>query len=284
LRLRLSAGAAEAAETALEPFALALSRYEVEGGRRWDVEALVEGTPDRRALRAALAGIGEPRFALLPPKDWVAESRKSLPPITAGRFYLRGSHIEGPTPRGRHALLIDAGAAFGTGRHETTRGCLLALDRLARAGHEFQRILDLGCGSGVLALAAAKLWQGQVLGADNDPDAVRVARENAALNGLAQRIHVLRSQGFGAAGLRRRSPFDLILANILAGPLVRLAPGLARHLAPGGRAVLSGLLASQEAEVLAAQHRQGLVLDSRLRLGDWSVLLLRKPKSSPANR
>lgn len=280
VRLRLAADAAEAAEAVLEPFALALSRYEVEGGRLWEVEALVEGVPDRRAIRAALASFGKPGFAAVPPKDWVAESRKALPPIAAGRFYLRGSHVEGPTPRGRLALLIDAGAAFGTGRHETTKGCLIVLDRLARAGRRFSRILDLGCGSGVLALAAAQLWPGSVLAADNDPDAVRVARENAALNGLADRIRVIRSRGFAAAGLRRAGPFDLLLANILAGPLVRLAPGLARNLAQGGRAVLSGLLTSQAAEVLAAQRRRGLVLESELRLGDWSVLLLRKPRKA----
>lgn len=282
VRLRLVADAAEAAEAVLEPFALALSRYEVDGGRLWEVEALVEGTPDRRAIRAALASFGKPSFAAVPPKDWVAESRKALPAITAGRFYLRGSHVEGPTPRGKLALHIDAGAAFGTGRHETTKGCLLVLDRLARAGQRFPRILDLGCGSGVLALAAAKLWPDTVLAADNDPDAVRVARENAALNGLADRIRVIKSQGFAAAGLSRAGPFDLILANILAGPLIRLAPGLARNLAPGGRAVLSGLLTSQAADVLAAQQNQGLVLESQLRLGDWSVLLLVKPlKSRP---
>lgn len=277
VRLRLAADAAEAAEAALEPFALALSRYEVDGGRLWEVEALVEGAPDRRAIRAALASFGRPAFAAVPPKDWVAESRKALPAITAGRFYLRGSHVEGPTPRGKLALHIDAGAAFGTGRHETTKGCLIVLDRLARASQRFPRILDLGCGSGVLALAAAKLWPGSVLAADNDPDAVRVARENAAHNGLADRVRVIESQGFAAAGLRRAGPFDLILANILAGPLIRLAPGLARHLAPGGRAILSGLLTSQAGDVLAAQQRQGLVLESQLRLGDWSVLLLRKP-------
>ncbi len=266
-----------AAEAALEPFALALSRYEIEGGRRWEVEALVDGAPDRGAIRAALAGLGRPRFARLPAKDLVAESRKALPPVSAGRFHLRGSHFEGPVPRGKLGLLIDAGAAFGTGRHETTRGCLLALDRLARAGWHFENVLDLGCGSGVLALAAGKLWRGAVLAVDNDPDAVRVARENAALNGLETHVSVLRSQGYGAPGIRRRAPFDLISANILASPLVRMAAALSRHLAPGGRAVLSGLLRSQEGEVLAAHLREGLGLDFRLRLGDWSVLVLRKP-------
>ena len=206
VRLRLPADPAEAAEMALEPFALALSRYEVDGGKLWEVEALIEGAPDRRAIRAALAAWGKPSFERLPSRDWVAESRKALPPIAAGRFYLRGSHIEGPAPRGKLALLIDAGAAFGTGRHESTRGCLIALDRLARAGRVFAAVLDLGCGSGVLALAAARLWPGPVLAADNDPDAVRVARENVILNGLAGRVRVLQQRRLCRHGPPPRRP------------------------------------------------------------------------------
>ncbi|HKF62391.1 MAG TPA: 50S ribosomal protein L11 methyltransferase [Dongiaceae bacterium] len=279
VQLRLGAAAAEAAEAVLEPFAIATSRYEVAGGRLWEVEALIKGAPARRAIRAALAPFGAPSFALVPEKDWLAESRKALRPVTAGRFYLRGSHVRGPTPRGKLALLVDAGVAFGTGRHETTKGCLILLDRLARAGRRFHRILDLGCGSGVLALAAARLWPGLVLGIDNDPAAVRVARENAALNGLADRIRVIRSDGFAAAGLRRAAPFDLVMANILAGPLIRLAPGLARNLAPGGRAILSGLMTDQVSDVLAAYRRQGLVLEFDRHRDDWSVLLLRKPRT-----
>jgi len=278
VRLRLDAGDASAAEAALEPFASALSRFEVAGGKCWDVEALVLGKPDRPAIRAALAGLGEPVFMPLPQRDWVALSRRRLPAIAAGRFYLRGQHVEGPTPRGKIALVIDAGTAFGTGRHETTSGCLIALDRLARRGRRFQRVLDLGCGSGILALAAAKLWQPTVLAADNDKEAVRVARLNLAINGAEAWVAAIRSQGYGSAAVRRRSPFDLILSNILARPLCRMAPSLARHLAPGGRAVLSGFLRSQEAEVLAAHRRHGLDLDFALNFGDWSVLVLEKPQ------
>ena len=277
VRLRLDAGAAEAAEAALEPFATALSRFEVAGGKCWDVEALVQGKPDRRGIRAALAGLGEPVFIPLPQRDWVAISRRRLPAISAGRFFLRGQHVEGPTPRGKIALLIDAGTAFGTGRHETTRGCLIALDRLARRGKRFGRVLDMGSGSGILALAAAKLWKARVLAADNDKEAVRVARLNAAINGVEDLVAVVVSQGYGAAAIRRQAPFDLVLSNILARPLCRMAPSLARHLAPGGRAVLSGLLQSQEGDVLAAHQRQGLSLDFALHFGDWSVLVLRKP-------
>src|SRR6266403_1911739 len=240
VRLRTDATGSAVAEAALEPFAVALSRYEIERGRRWEVEALIDGRPDRPAIRTALVGLGKPVFEALPAKDWVAESRRALPAISAGRFYLRGAHGKGPTPRGKIALLVDAGAAFGTGRHETTRGCLIALDRLSRGRRRFTRPLDLGCGSGVLALAAAKLWPAKVLAADNDPDAVRVARENAAINGLAERLTIVKSSGYGAGAIRRGAPYDLIMANILARPLYRMAGSLARHLSAGGRAWANG--------------------------------------------
>jgi ribosomal protein L11 methyltransferase len=284
VRLRTDKAGSAAAEVALEPFAVALSRYEIERGRRWEVEALVDGRPDRAAIRAALAALGKPVFAALPAKDWVAESRRALPAISAGRFYLRGAHVSGPTPRGKITLHMDAGAAFGTGRHETTRGCLLALDRLARGHRRFKRPLDLGCGSGVLALAAARLWPAVVVAADNDSDAVRVARENAAINGLSERVKVVKSSGYGAGAIRRAAPFDLITANILARPLYRMAGSLAANLAAGGRAVLSGILTSQEQMVLHAHLQEGLVLDFRLRLGEWSVLVLRKPKTRATHR
>jgi Ribosomal protein L11 methylase len=192
VRLRLAADPAEAAEMALEPFALALSRYEVDGGKLWEVEALIEGAPDAgRSARPWRRGASPLRTAAVArlgrrkPQGPAAHRRR---PLLSPRQPYRG-----PGPRGKLALLIDAGAAFGTGRHESTRGCLIALDRLARAGRVFARVLDLGCGSGVLALAAARLWPGPVLAADNDPDAVRVARENVILNGLAGRVRVLRS-------------------------------------------------------------------------------------------
>jgi ribosomal protein L11 methyltransferase len=278
VRLRLDAGNAPAAEAALAPFASALSSFEVAGGRCRDVEALVQGKPDRPAIRAALAELGEPVVMPLPERNWVALSRRRLPAIAAGRFYLRGQHVHGPTPRGKIALVIDAGTAFGTGRHETTSGCLIAIDKLARQGRRFRQVLDLGCGSGILALAAAKLWKPAVLAADSDKEAVRVARLNLAINGVEAWVAAVRSQGYGAAAIRRRSPFDLILSNILARPLCRMAPSLARHLAPDGRAVLSGFLQSQEADVLAAHRRRGLALDFALHFGDWSVLVVKKPR------
>lgn len=258
-------------ESALEPFALALSSFEVDGGRSWVTEALCGTRPSVRAIRAALPAGSAIETAVVPDRDWVAESQRQLAPIRAGRFFVHGSHFDGRPPRGSIPIEIDAGLAFGTGRHETTRGCLLALLRLARE-RKMRRPLDVGTGSGILAIAAAKLWNVEVLAGDNDKQAVAVARENAMLNGVGDRVRVVTGNGYGAAAIRDGGPYDLILANILARPLMRLAPGLARHLARRGVAVLSGLLASQEEMVLAAHRRQGLDLLWRIRLGDWSVL------------
>ncbi|MGE3967226.1 MAG: 50S ribosomal protein L11 methyltransferase [Dongiaceae bacterium] len=282
IRFEIAAGAAQAivgADAILEPFALSLSRFEAAKGRRWRFEALLEGAPPEPLIAALAAATGLPaaRFhaAPLPERDWVAESQAKLPALRAGRFFLHGSHFRGRIPKASLPLVIDAGIAFGTGRHETTKACLLALDGLA--GRRFRNPLDLGCGTGVLALAMARFWGAKVLAADNDPDAVKVARENAARNGLSALVRAVRSEGYAAAALRQRAPFDLIAANILADPLIEMAPALVRHLAPGGRAILSGLLIAQEPAVLEAHRALGLRLERRHRLGDWSALLLRRP-------
>lgn len=273
-----------AIEAALEPFALALSSFEVEGGRAWVTEALCGRRPSLYSMRAALAGTaaGEIEIAAVPDKNWVLESQRQLAPIKAGQFFVHGSHFAGKPPRGSIAIEIDAGLAFGTGRHETTRGCLLALVRLAKE-RKFRRPLDLGTGSGILAIAMAKLWNVDVLASDNDPQATKVARENAALNGVGDRVRVATGAGYAAPVVRDGGPYDLVTANILARPLMRLAPGLARHLAPKGIALLSGLLTEQEDMVLEAHRKVGLDLQWRIRLGEWSVLAVgRAPKRKPA--
>jgi ribosomal protein L11 methyltransferase len=269
VRLTVPAGREAAArvgslEAAMEPHAVAVSSFEVEGGRAWVVEGLCAGKAAAGRLGRALAGLGEGGAALapLPPRDWVAESQRGLAAFRAGRFWVHGAHETARPPRGAVPLQVDAGLAFGTGRHETTRGCLLALDRLARQ-RAVRRPLDLGCGSGILAIAMAKLWDApgdvSVLAVDNDPQAVAVARENAALNGVGERVRAVVGGGYGAAAIRAAAPFDLVAANILARPLIRLAPGLARALAPGGVAILSGLLDEQADAVMAAHRRRGLV-------------------------
>jgi len=288
-RIELAArdvGAIETLEETLEPLALALLRFERAKGKRWRIDALFAARPERKAIQSLLnsLGLGSRAWQLdrLPDRDWVAESQARLPALKVGRFFIHGSHHRAAPPRGKLALEIDAGIAFGTGRHQTTRGCLELIERLAKRPPV--RPLDLGCGTGILALAMAKLWGVKVLAADNDPDAVTVTRENAERNGLRHLIRPLRSEGYRAAALERAGPFDLIVANILARPLIDMAADLARHLAPGGRAILSGLLIEQEAEVLAAHRALGLRCEARRHHGDWSALLLRKPLAAKGAR
>ncbi len=227
------------------------------------------------AVAAALARIDPPEIEIepLPDIDWLESSLRSFPPIDAGRFHLRGSHIHDRPPPGRITLVVDAGAAFGSGEHASTKGCLLALDRLLKR-RSFVNVLDMGCGSGVLALAVAKSIPARVLATDIDAMAARIAAGNARRNGVAARVRAAASDGYKSRLIHRRAPYDLVLANILARPLARMAAPLARHLAPNGVAVLAGLLRRQERQVLAAHRMQGLALLGRIRLGDWTTLVV----------
>ena len=229
-------------------------------------------------LGLALAPLAEVFGFTLPPfelepiaeRDWVAESQRLLPPQTAGRFWIYGSHVTEPPPRGLIPLQVEASVAFGTGRHETTQGCLIAMTELAQR-RNVETVLDLGTGSGVLAMGAAVLWPAaQIRAVDIDIPSVRVARENAEINGLALHIAFAESDGFSAV----RGSFDLILANILAEPLIQLAPELVRHLAPGGVVILSGLLTKQSREVTEAYGAAGLRLVEARTYGDWDTLRL----------
>ena len=244
-------------------------------GEQWLVQALCVEAPQRRELERRL-GVGVAVMPL-PDADWVAEGLKHLPPVACGRVRIVGSHHP-PPPTGGIGLLIDAGPAFGTGQHATTRGCLLALDWLERRLAP-RRILDLGCGTGVLAMAAARLWARHVptvVATDIDADSVAEAKRNAARNRLRSRLRFATADGFSHPLIRRSGPYDLILANILALPLIRLAPAIRRHLAPGGLAVLSGLLWEQEAAVRNAARAAGLPLVRRWPIGDWPTLVLRR--------
>jgi ribosomal protein L11 methyltransferase len=266
-----------ALEAALEPFGEAMSSFEADGGKSWLIEIIAQAKPAARAVAAALKPLGSHRAGIgrVPDKDWLAESRRGLPEFRAGPFFFHGSHFKGKLPKNLIGLEIDAGMAFGTGRHETTRGCLLAVAKLAKT-RRFRKPLDIGTGTGILAFAVARLCKVAVLAVDNDADAVRVAKENARVNGLSRKVRILKSDGYRAKAIRAGAPYDLVTANILANPLIALAPALASVLAKDGRAVLSGLLREQENDVLAAHEAAGLALDFRLRLGDWSVLVLKK--------
>ncbi len=252
----------------------------------WRIEAICEEEPDISAVTLALAaaanGIGfllpEVHIEKLPPVDWLAENRKGFPPVRAGRFFVRSAFDDAAPPPGSLALTIDAGPAFGSGRHDTTRGCLLALDRLLQNMLR-PRTLDVGCGSGILALAVAARRKCPVLAVDNDIWAVRNTRANAKSNGLGRFVTAGWSHGFSRVPKGER--YDLICANILAGPLVALAPTVKRRLAPGGTVILSGLLDKQEARVRAAYRAQGMKLVRRVRVpskdwGVWPTLVMRR--------
>ena len=231
--------------------------------------------PRPSQMRALLseAGVENDEAVIEPlrPADWEAQSLASFPPISVGRLTIVGAHRA--APRRRFALCIDAGPAFGSGRHESTQGCLLALDWLARRRH-VTRAFDIGTGSGILAVASARLWPARVLALDTDPLAVVTARETVRRNGVSRRVTVVRGEGFRTVAVGRLGRADLIVANIRAKPIAAMAPGFARHLRPSGAAVLSGLLADEERLVLAAFTTRGLRLRRRIRLGAWVTLIL----------
>ena len=236
------------------------------------IEAYYDEAPDGAALSAILGQAV--KVEALPDVDWVKLSQEGLPPVRAGRFFVYGAHDKGKAPANAIALAVDAGVAFGTGHHETTTGCLMALEWLAQTRFAPRNALDLGCGTGVLALGADRLWRIPVVASDIDPQAIGVTRENLRLNGGQMRIRPVVAEGFAHPLIAARAPYDLIIANILAGPLTQLAPGIREHLAPGGRVVLSGLLRTQELMVLSFYRALGLRPARRWRLGPWSVLLL----------
>jgi ribosomal protein L11 methyltransferase len=230
------------------------------------------------ALAVAAAGIDPAPILHRQPVDaegWVARTLESFPEQPIGRrFLIRPTHLPNPTAYGRIVLRIDAGLAFGTGEHGSTRGCLLALERILR--HRPRRVVDLGTGSGILAMAAARALRRQVIATDIDPWSVLVARDNARLNGLGRLITVRQADGWRDPDFRGRR-FDLVFGNILARPLCAMAPALAAHLAPGGTAVLAGLLRSQAPMVRVAHRRRGLRLAWRIDVGAWTTLVLRAP-------
>jgi ribosomal protein L11 methyltransferase len=238
------------------------------------VEALYPEPPDA-AFLSQLTGhtiIVEP----LPDQDWIRLSQEGLPPVRAGRFFVYGAHDAGEVPQGAIPIRIEAGMAFGTGHHETTALCLGALSDLVKR-RAFRNVLDLGCGTGLLAIGAAKLWHRRVLATDIDRDAVQVTEENAQANGVAPLVHALTADGMTHPGITRHAPYDLIIANILASPLTQLAPSICKALAKGGMLVLSGLLTWQENLVVSFYTPHGLILRTRRRDGPWTALVLEKP-------
>lgn len=274
---------ASAFAEAVEAHVAAISTFELEEGGMWLVEGTAHQEPDsgriatKIAVLAASLGLAEPGLTVEPlaPIDWVTQTYLSFPPVRVGRFFIHGSHHKKPVPKGCIGLQIEAAMAFGSGEHATTQGCLMALEDLHRR-RRVRNVLDMGCGSGILGFGAARLWQVPVLGVDIDPISIEIARENAVLNRVHRKVALFPGNGYDTPEVRRRGPYDLIVANILARPLARMAPQLRRHLAPGGTVVLSGLLRRQENMVEAAHRAQGLRLVRRFRLGDWTALVLER--------
>jgi ribosomal protein L11 methyltransferase len=267
----------ETLSEASEPEAGAVSLMEAdERCDLWQVEAYYVESPRLTALTELGLDAAGLSVEPLPDTDWVARSLEGLAPVFAGRFIVYGGHDRGRLPPGGIVVEIAAGTAFGTGHHATTRGCLLAADRLLKRWRP-RRILDLGAGTGVLAIAAAKTAKAPALAVDTDAEAVRVTRENARLNGVSDLVRaalVLPAAGRAGGAIQR---FDLIFANILAGPLVALAPRLAPRLETCGTLVLSGLTIDQERQVTAAYRNRGLRLAWRVRLDNWSTLVFIRP-------
>ncbi|MCR9085185.1 MAG: 50S ribosomal protein L11 methyltransferase [Rhodobacteraceae bacterium] len=263
---------------ALDPVPTGVGVFEIEDGSGlWEVGGYFEARPDDTALALLAAAFGAKAFAVseLPQTDWVAHVQRELAPVAAGRFYLYGSHDADRVPGDRVGLLIDAAMAFGTGHHGTTAGCLEAFDALLAGDMAPGAVADIGCGTAVLAMAAARVWSGvQVVAGDIDPVAVEVAQANLAANGLNGRVSCVQAAGADHPEIAAAAPYALVFANILKGPLIELAPDLARITAPGGRLILAGLLNDQADDVSSAYAAQACFETARLIRGDWTILTL----------
>jgi ribosomal protein L11 methyltransferase len=258
----------------------AITAFERSDGR-WDVAMHFADPPDEEAIRhlvglaAGDAVVERIAFDTVEAKDWVKATLEELVPVHAGRFVVHGHHDRDRVPPNKLGIEIEAALAFGTGHHGTTRGCLLLLDHVLRSRMP-RRVLDLGSGTGVLAIAAAKALRRRVLASDIDPLAAAVAGDNARLNGVGNLVETICAIGFSAPAFQARAPFDLVLANILANPLKRLSTPMAAHLAPSAMVILSGLLPHQASGVVAAYRARGLVLLRQLQIEGWSSLLMQR--------
>lgn len=259
---------------------LAVAAFEGPGGR-WDITMHFAEPPNRDIIHALVtdtAGEAAAKsivFSTVETKDWVKASLADLVPVNAGRYMVHGSHDRDRIPANKIGIEIEAALAFGTGHHGTTRGCLLLLDQVLNRRTP-KRVLDLGTGTGVLAIAAARTLRRRVLASDIDPQSVLVARENARFNGAGNLVEAICATGFSAPQFAARGPFGLVLANILANPLRRLAPQLAAHLAPNAFVILSGLLPHQANSVIVAYRGAGLKLIKRIQIEGWTSLLMQR--------
>lgn len=273
---------AEALGEAMEelyPAPTGIGVFEIEDGSgTWEVGGYFTEEPDgvELALLASAYGAGDFVISEVPDTDWVDKVRRELTPVEAGRFFVYGSHDADKVPETSVPLLIEAAMAFGTGHHGTTLGCLKALDRLDAGGLRAKNVADIGCGTAVLAMAAAKIWEADVLASDIDEVAIEVAEANLRANGVDGEVACYVAPGFEHDDIRAAAPFDLVFANILKQPLIDLAPSMAANMTEGGHAILSGLLTRQAEDVVAAYAEAGFTEASREVIGDWVTLVLRK--------
>jgi ribosomal protein L11 methyltransferase len=265
----------------LDPVSAVCSAFEAPAGG-WQVAVHFTPPLDEKAVRTAIASAAGAQhakaveFSMIAQRDWIAANLATLAPVHAGRFIVHGAHDRARVPVNHIGIEIEAALAFGTGHHGTTRGCLLAIDRLFKK-RKPRRVLDLGTGTGVLAIASARIARRRVLATDIDERAVRTARANARINRVGPLIETIRATGFNAPRLTRPARFDLVLANILLGPLQRMAVQITRRLSPGAHVVLSGLLPAHANAVLAAYRAQNLMLERRIVLDGWVTLVMSRP-------
>lgn len=278
---KLDGQTAQQVSDAVEDLAAAvfLHNKEAEDGDNWTVTLTTKGAPDKEALlarvRTVVKGKTLIRVEKMPQKDWLQHVHDNFPPVKTKRFFVHGSHFKKSPPKGLIPLQIDAATAFGSGEHETTKGCLMALEWLAKEKVGFNNVLDMGCGSGILAIGAKKLWpKAQITAVDIDPECIVVTKRHAKMNSV--KLAGAAGDGYRTKLCREEAPYDLICANILAGPLVDMAPSLQKALKKGGICVLSGLLARQEELVSFAHLKQGLKHMKTIPVGNWRTLVFRK--------
>jgi ribosomal protein L11 methyltransferase len=264
---------------ALDPAPTGVGVFEVEDGSGlWEVGAYFNDPPDVAGLEVLTTLYGVKSFTIsdVPETDWVAHVRRELSPVQAGRFFVYGSHDAEHVPEDCTPLLIEAAMAFGTGHHGTTLGCLRAFDRMVSDGFVSGKVADIGCGTAVLAMAAASIVPEVVLASDIDPVAIDVAEANIAANNLQGQVNCVVASGFADSAIKTAAPFDLIFANILKGPLIGLAPDMSVATITGGCVILSGILNEQADDVIATYSKNGYSLIKRDEIVEWTTLTMRK--------
>ena len=263
----------------LDPAPVGIGVFEIEDkSNTWEVGGYYTKKPNEIELTLLSFAYGAKPFTFsdVPDQDWVSHVQRNLPPVEAGRFFLFGNHDAHKVPKSSIGLLIEASMAFGTGQHGTTKGCLLVLNDLIAEGVSPKKIIDIGCGTAVLAMAAAKIWDETIIASDIDPTAVAVTKINLISNKLEQKVSCIQSKGFSHPSISEEGPYDLIFANILKGPLIDMVPEFSEHCAFGGTIILSGLLIEQYDEVLRAYIRAGFKLIQKKSLGEWMTLRMQR--------